>query len=329
MYTEKSKKLETILRDSKKIVFPQPNKLDADSLASALALKRIFEDMGKEAIVYTSQKIKENLSFVPNIEKVTDQFPTDFDLAILVDAGGLKEADISLNEYRELFEERPFVIIDHHIPEEDNKIPFSDLEIIDPDAPATGQMVFDIAKELGWKIDKEIADMLMTSIMLDTLFLTIPRVKEKDLRSVSELVALGSSIYEIKRNHDRAAGYDLDLIKYKAKLINRIELYRNGTIGIVQITKEEMDKYESRLRPSDLIVYDIQWLKGVEVAATLSDTGELIRCSMRAHVPVAQKAAKHFGGGGHERAAAFVVEDKSLAEVKEELIEVLSNLLEN
>ena len=54
--------------------------------------------------------------------------------------------------------------IDHH---ETNNA-YAKINIINPEASATGEVIFDIAKELKWKITKDAAICLYTAILTDT-----------------------------------------------------------------------------------------------------------------------------------------------------------------
>lgn len=325
--TENLKKLKELIDSAEHIVFPQPDKIDPDCLASSLAFKRVLEAQGKRVTVYTPEDIPETQRYIPGWDSVVKELPEDFDMAILVDAGSADIATRSIGPKEEEFAKRPFVIIDHHVPD-DKKTPYATLSIIEENAPATGQMLYEIFTQLGWEIDKETADLIGFSILYDTYSLTIPGVTPKTLEVMKYIAELGSSIHSLTRRYKKVGGYDIELFKYKAKLIERIELHKDGKIAYIDFPREETEKYEGVLRPMDLVIGDMLQLKGVEIAIAVSDMGEYVKASMRSHPPIAGPAARQFeGGGGHDQAAAFGIKDSSIEEVKEKVLKVVEDLL--
>ncbi|MDZ4231213.1 MAG: DHH family phosphoesterase [Patescibacteria group bacterium] len=304
------------------ILMVQPNPLDTDSIASSLALKRIFEKLGKKTSAFSAKSIPESLRYIPGWEEFKAKLPKDFDAAVLVDGEPQREL---VEDHKNIFSSKPFVHFDHH--KTRPAFPFPVMEVVDSKASATGELVYQAAEELNWLIDKEIGELIGFSIMLDTVYFTTPSMRPRTFETLTAITHLGVDIADLFRQDMEVSGYDLDLLKYKAQLIDRIEIHAEGKIGFVVIPREEYEKYKDRLRPMDLIIYDIQRLKGVDLALVLTEQPDGIKGSMRANVPIAGKVAKYFNGGGHDAAAAFFVQNGNLEQVKKEVLEVIKSLI--
>src|SRR5690348_9058746 len=68
-----------------KIVVIQADNPDGDSLASALALEQILGDLKKDVSLYCGVDLPSYLNYIPGSDRVTTDFPNQFDLSIIVD----------------------------------------------------------------------------------------------------------------------------------------------------------------------------------------------------------------------------------------------------
>jgi len=62
---------------------------------------------------------------------------------------------------------KPAIVLDHHATVE-KPLDFADASIINPKSASTGELIFNLSKELGWDVSVEAAEYLMTSILGDT-----------------------------------------------------------------------------------------------------------------------------------------------------------------
>jgi len=74
-----------LVEESNHILLLQPDKLDTDSVASSLALKAIFDKLGKKTSAYSAQTISSSLQYIPGWQEFKKNLPDEFDLAVLVD----------------------------------------------------------------------------------------------------------------------------------------------------------------------------------------------------------------------------------------------------
>ena len=324
------KKLGELVDDAKTILVLQPEKPDTDSLTSSLALEFILSEMGKEVVLYCQDNVPNYISYFSGADRVTDEFPSKFDLTLLVDTGGPGSISRTLEKYQGKLVKKPFIVIDHHANRE--PMPFDTIDVIDIEAVATCEQVLKISKQLGWKLSANVAKLLIPGILADTRNLSISTVESSTFRLMAELLDYGVDIYSMHEQYRLAGAVDPSLLHLKGALLSRAEFFKDGKIALVMVTPTELKNYADIHDPADLVVYELQRAKGVEVAVVIRHYGgesNKIKISTRANMPVAAKACREFGGGGHDRAAGCQVMNTPASEVKEKFVTVLSKCIED
>ena len=322
--------IQKIVADAEHIVIVQADNPDGDSLASALALEQILGEMGKRATLYCGIDVTSYLHYLPGWDRVVKDLPSNFDAAILVDC-----SSISLLEQLEKTNQigalrtRPFIIIDHHAVE--NDVTINSTSLVDNSAVATGEIIFMLAQQLGWKIDSSSAGLLASSIMADSLGLTVESVTSRSIHVLAELVELGVSLAGLEARRREYMAKPLDIIAYKGKLLQRIEYYCNNQLAIVTIPWDEIQQYSPFYNPAVLVLEELRMAEGIKLAVVLKlypdgkITGKL-RCSYGAQI--AGQLAEHFGGGGHPAASGFKTKEWQYEPLKKELIQESARLLD-
>jgi tRNA nucleotidyltransferase (CCA-adding enzyme) len=163
------------------------------------------------------------------------------------------------------------------------------------------------------------ATLLLLGIYEDTGSLTYDRTTARDLRAASYLLEHGAQLQIATNflNHPLSKGqqslYD--------QLRNELEIHDiNGyniviACGDATELDEELSTVAHKLR--DLLDPDALFL-----LITTRGGVQLIARSTSDNIDVAAAAA-HFGGGGHSRAAACLIKDKSLEDIYKALVELL------
>lgn len=108
-----------LINDAQKIIVIQAENPDGDSLGSSVALEEILGDMGKDVRLYCPVDTPKYLRYIKGWDRVTTDFDTSADLAIIVDTA----ADVLLSKVldtpgvRHFLETHPVLVIDHHTTE--------------------------------------------------------------------------------------------------------------------------------------------------------------------------------------------------------------------
>jgi bifunctional oligoribonuclease and PAP phosphatase NrnA len=307
------------------ILVLQPEKPDTDSLCSALALEHLLGDIGKEVAMYCQDEIPPYINYFEGVDRITDQLPAKFDLTLLVDTGGAQQVQRTLEKHQGRLAAKPFVIIDHHATRE--PLPFATTDVIDATSASTGELLVKISTQLGWTINAEAAGLIVAATMSDTLGLTTPSVKAATVHAIAQMVDAGASLYEVNKARLEAGALEQDVFALKGRLLQQVEFLLDGKLALLTVDAPTLKEFAKRYDPSALVIYDMQHVRGVELAVVIRDYHPKIKLSLRANSPIAAPVAATFGGGGHPQAAGATIESGEVADVRAKIIEATKQQL--
>lgn len=324
------KAIQQRVSEAQRIVILQPENPDADSLGTASALEEIFGDMGKDVTLFCAIDMPKYLHYIEGWSRVTKEFDGKYDLAIIVDtaAEALLVKTLETPGVRHFFETRPVLVFDHHNDEredetDDASLSFPHEFFLDNSAASTSEFVYQIAKELDWKINQTAAGSMLASILGDTLGLSTQSVTERTLKTVLALTKLGASIATIEQKRREYMKKPADILEYKAELIKRIEYYCDGRLALVHIPWEDIAQYSDRYNPSVLVLDEMRLVEGVDVAIAIKTyPDEKLTGKIRSNLPISDTIAGYFGGGGHSYSAGYKIYENYETAVKDLLATV-------
>ncbi len=301
MYSEATK----LIGDASKVIVIQAENPDGDSVGSSVALEEILSDLGKEVILYCPVEIPKYLRYINGWDRVVMDFDTSADLAIIVDTA----ADVLITKVletpgvRHYLETHPVLVIDHHTTK--SNLSF-DHAILSDDAVATGEVIYNLANENGWRISKQAAEDMLVAIMSDSLGLTTQGVTHKTFYVCSKLVELGAHNSAIEERRREFMKKSPEILAYKGELIGRIEYFLDGKLALVHVPWDEIQKYSDQYNPSMLVLDEMRLVEGVEVGVAIKTYPDgKVTGKLRSNTPVSETIAGYFGGGGHQYAAGF------------------------
>ena len=305
------------IEESNSIVLAAHINPDGDALGSSLSLYPILKKMGKNVKVFNVTKpLPMYLDFLPNFEKVTDKLPKNYDLLISFDCGSFDRLGIE--------ERPPFLInIDHHI----SNTKYGDINIIDPKAASSSQVVYNMLKTNNIEIPQESAVCIYTALVTDTGSFQYESVNENVFEMAADLVKCGVKpdfVAKMLFQRDR-----LSRLRLLAKAYDTIELCCEGKVAFVEVTKEMMEITGAIKDDTDTIVNSVRAIATVEVACMLREDDDGIKISLRSkNFADVSKIAVKYGGGGHIRAAGATIKDEfDFEKVKEMLKQDLKEII--
>jgi phosphoesterase RecJ-like protein len=296
-----------LIADAKKILVIQAENPDGDSLGSALALEEIFGTIGKDVALHCPVQIPTYLRHVAGWDRVAIDFDAGADVAVIVDTSSkiLLSKTLANPAAANWLGAHPVVVLDHHVGVEPD-LPF-DAEYISSDtAVATGELIFDLAKAENWKINAAAATNLFISIQADSLGLTTAATTADSFAACAELVRAGANPVEIEEKRRELMKKKPEILKYKGRLIERIEYFNDGRTALILVPFDEIQEYSNDYNPTMLVLDEMRLVVGVDVAIGVKTypDGKLTG-KLRANIPVSHLVAKFFGGDGHAYAAGF------------------------
>lgn len=336
-YQETAKSLNNLLENSQRVVILQADNPDADSLASALALESLIGGLGKDIYLYCAIDVPEHLKHLEGWSRVQKDFPSNYDLAIIVDCGYWRLLGHFENKYsRQFLNPEKLVIINEHDLEQDMQCA---LNIQDVNAVSSGQIVYEVFSAMGTSFDKYAAEYIASSMLADTLGFTsqVMRGKSRPFHVMAELIDIGVDLSELQEKRLERLKITPELLSYKGELLQRVEYFSGGRIAMITIPYDEIRERSQEYNPT-VILDETRMVEGVAVTIGLKQyvsKGKLVRVTGRIRCNrgfnIANDLASCFEtGGGHVYAAGFKVEgqDLNIEEIKHKAINEATRLLD-
>jgi phosphoesterase RecJ-like protein len=197
------------------------------------------------------------------------------------------------------------------------------LNLVDPEAAATAEMIAQYLSVWGLPLSIEVADALLTGLLADTIGLRTSNVNGRVLRVAADLVDVGSNLSYLYRR---------TLLQ---KSINAARYWGSGLVnlrfedGIVWTSLTLADRKAANYpgRDDADLINLLSYLNEAEVAIIfIEQPDNVVKVSWRSQngKDVSQVAAR-FGGGGH-RAAAGAEVSGSLSEVQSQVLSATREL---
>lgn len=302
-----------LIKQANSVVILSHDSEDADAVGSSFAMRLALSAMGKEARCIFSEIPEERIRFLGDDYTVFDENDIpQADLCLCLDCGDVQR----IGKRKAIFEAaEKTACIDHHF----TNVGFCDADFIDPKAPATGEILYNLFTEMGVEITQDIARQLYAAISSDTGSFKYSNVRPETFIIASELIKMDIDHAEIARKLFDTES--LGVIKFKGYLMNNMEQYFDGKLNIVLATDRLLKEYGIEEKDTGDIVNIPRGVKGCEIAVSIRETPEKKKISFRSngkyHV---SSLAERFGGGGHIMASGAAVRSKSVEEIKQDVI---------
>ena len=281
---------------------------DGDALGSALAFKLILDSKGvdSDVIFDIEGDVPSNLNHLP-IGLILDKPKDNYENAYVFDcshSGRLGDLeDLTLNSKR-------VTVVDHHI-----NPSFGDIQIIDPDAASTTQVLFREILSANIDIDKNIANCLMTGLITDTGRFQYSNTDNEVFEIASKLMLSGAELASISDNI--YGSIPMNAIKLQSEVLNRLELYEEEELVVSYVLQEDYLNYNIESSETDFLIDSIRLVKESNIALLLKEQHDnSFKGSLRSRNELdVQQIASIFGGGGHKAASGFST-NLSMEEIK-------------
>ncbi len=295
------KKFLEITKSAKSIAIAGHKNPDGDSLCSVLALARLIRlNLKKNPVCVYDGNIPDCLDMVPDRDKIKYfqhiNLSKHFDLAIILDYGTRNH----IGGFNSVVENAKTVIeFDHH--KNDEKV--ANICINNESASSVGEIIYNVAVELNWKVDCSVLELLATSMITDTG--NLKYVKDgKVLRIMADLVDAGVDIEKILNALDNKPRKS---VITEAEVASKAEFFYRGSLVIAIVDAKEYKNLDGR---GETVLNILSQIKGVEYIALLKRQKEnQTGISLRSKTKPINHIAMALGGGGHPYAAGAVVKD--------------------
>ena len=226
---------------------------DGDTIGSAAALYWALKGLGKTVAVLCADPIPSRYDYM-DIGLYTGQFTPGYTVA--VDVAGIQLFGDSIAEYTRRID----MCIDHH----PSNSGYADCMLLDGDAAATAEIIYELLTAIGTEITPTIADCLYTGLSTDTGCFKFANTTARTHEIAAKLIT--ATVYLTKEQiaETGADGTDLEGITSLPRMIEGVE------VGIT-----------IRQQPTGSYKVSVRTVTGVDASAICA----------------------HLGGGGHKQAA--------------------------
>lgn len=324
-----------VLRDpaNRRFVVVSHLRPDGDALGCQIAFGLCLRALGKDVTVWNEDGMLDKLRFLPHAELVSapppeKEAPQDFDVLVAVDTASYPRLGTPLRAIRSA---RLTLNLDHHISNDG----YGDLAYIDPTAPATGQVLYELFRDQKLPITPDIAANLFVALSTDTGSFQYGSTTARSYEVAADLIRTGIDFADLSRR--LYGSYPRRRLELLQALLHTLRMADDDRVAAFALSLETAQKLGVTPEDNEGLIDYIRAIDTVQVAIffeemTGADAGK-VRISMRSKNPAIDVSAicGSFGGGGHSMAAGArmrgslaEVEDRVLAKVHEALLPVVA-----
>ena len=308
------------LRQEKNVLMAVHENPDGDALGSMVALGLVFDMLGCSwrGFVPGSGELPREYRFLPALERIErGELPQvgEATLYVLDCASPGRFGPTVLANYT-------CVNIDHH---PDNP-GFGDLNLVDPAASATAQILYEVLCAGRIPVTPAIGTALYVGVVTDTGRFQYSNTTPGAHRMAARLQDRGVNIHDVYRRVYESAPLGKMMLTVRA--LSNLRLLAGGQLAVAVLRKEDFDETAVEESSTEGIIDDIRRIAGIKVAALFrerrTEEGSSYRVSLRStdgSIDVSE-VAHVWGGGGHVRAAGYTIAadaDEAIAALEREI----------
>ena len=320
--TAKFHEIASVLREHQRFAVLSHLRPDGDALGSQLAMGLALKHLGKDVAIWNEDGMLEKYSFVSRSELLTKPpaEPQDFDVVLALDTAIENRLGIARDAVRSA---KTCINIDHH----PSNPGYGDLVYIDADAPATGQIIFELIKSEHLPFDRDIAENLYVAISTDTGSFQYPNTTARTFEIAAELIRAGVDVGSISQK--LYENYPRRRIELLRELLDTMRFDAGGKIASFKLSLDTASRLRVLPEDNEGLIDHLRAIRGVIVAAFFEELPDgKVRVSMRSKNEAADVCAicNQFGGGGHTLAAGARVRG-TLGEVEERVVTAIAEAI--
>jgi phosphoesterase RecJ-like protein len=300
---------------------------DGDGLGSEVALALWLEAQGREVRILNDAVLPpafvflaRHAAFESYEPEVAERRFTEADALVVLDTSNRQRVGrLSTHLDRHTI---PVAVVDHHV----SHAGFGQVNVIEPEASATGEILYDLIREGAGTITPAIAEALYIALMTDTGSFRYSNTDTHAHRMAADLLTHG---LDPQRLHTQVHSHaSAGRLRFFGEVLSALELLEEGRLVVLEAAPEQFQRHGLVGADTDGLVDLPRTISGVEVVVLFSevDAGK-VKVSLRSTGRVAiDRVASRLGGGGHVHAAGVLLRG-SRAEARTRILPELSRLI--
>jgi phosphoesterase RecJ-like protein len=324
-----------LVNEKKRFILTTHTNPDLDALGSELALDEYLRSLGDEVSILNSDVVPRRFRFVDPQRRIEtfslkrhQGLIEKTEVIFVLDASGgwdrVGRIGLTLAAQAEQTGNGAKVIcIDHH----PDPVDFAHLSVVDTDAAATAELIFDLITQADGALTPSIARWLYLAILTDTGSFRYPKTSFKTHRISGKLLEAGADPTPLYRQVYEQQS--IELVRLKGHVLSTLQLGADGQIVWCELDQATLKAYGITLAELDGFAALGMQIGGVRVGLLCVEMPKgRVKVSLRSDGGVAVNGlAVQLGGGGHPSAAGATVEG-DLAHVTAQVLADVETLLE-
>ena len=302
------KQIYELLLKAKEPVFVSDERIDGDSLGSALAMADFMSTIGKIVPVYVATTVPEQYRRLPRAHQCTTSLHIfdnpEVDLVVVFDCSDAQFV-------RSLVERIPgnpqVVNIDHHT----TNSRYGHVNQVVDVAPATAAIVHRFFEENQIIPSRDAATCLLTGLCFDTTAFSNAATDERALDAASKLVLSGARVQDVI--HAMFHNRSVSALRVWGSALERIQEDREQNMISTYLTRQDVEDNQVSDDEIDGLSNFLNLVTDIDTLCVYRETADgHVKVSMRSLTRDVSEIAKAQGGGGHKRAAGYIIPESSL-----------------
>lgn len=274
---------------------------EGDAIGSIYAMESLLRRLGKKTIVVSEDSFPKRLYCLnpKRWNRIDDVKSQKFDALVTADCPTLAR----IGRVQELLNPETVIFnIDHHVSNEY----FGHYNYVVPEAAASGEVVYEIFKYFGVRVNKEDATNLYVALSTDTGSFKYGNTTVKSHLIAAELIKTGIDVEKI--NADTYATYSLNKINLYSRLLSRVKTTANGRLAWAIMKKEDLQQSGATYEDAEGFIDFLKYIREVQAAFFMIEMNNAVRVSFRSKDPYdVNGVATYFNGGGHKKASGCMI----------------------
>lgn len=276
---------------------------DGDAVGSGLALTLALENAGKKVFMLCEEQPPERLCLFPAMGKTYQELPVKWDepdLFVVVDSADVTRIGTFAAQFTAF--KGKTLNIDHHV----SNPRYAKYNYVLADSTATCEIMPEILDAAGFKITKDIADLLALGLLTDSGNFSHRDVSAKTFSVAAKLKESGADICNI--------GYEMFTRQTKAramlytKVLSGMRFALEDKLAFITVTQKDFEETGTDKSHTEGFVDFALSIDGVEVSIALMEVKKnQYKASLRSRNVNVNAVAERFGGGGHVLASGCML----------------------
>ncbi len=297
-----------LLVKAREPVFVSDERIDGDSLGAALALADFMASQGKIVPVYVASMVPEQYRRLPRAHQCTTNLQVfenpEIDLVVVFDCS---DGDFVRGLVERIPGNPTVVNIDHHTT--NNR--YGHVNQVVVDAPATAAIVHRFFEENHIIPSRDAATCLLTGLCFDTTAFSNAATNERALDAASKLLLGGARVHDVI--HAMFHNRSVCALRVWGVALERIQEDREQNMISTYLTRADIKENNVSDDEIDGLSNFMNLVTDVDMLRVFRETADgHVKVSMRSLTRDVSQIAKEHGGGGHKRAAGYVIPQAKL-----------------